>query len=80
MATYCGHMSDTREPSELMDLARQCRKLIDDARAAGVTVDDGNVVDLCADHLTAVPLFEIRCALACSGYGAQFPRATAAQS
>lgn len=61
----------------LVDL---CRQIVEQADAAGVELDDGNVVDLCVDQLAmrgiAPPLTDIRSALAESGLDSRFPRAT----
>lgn len=60
----------------LAALAADCMRVIDRAEEAGVTIDDGNVVDLCADN-SAASLSEIRAALVIAGYSSRFPRATA---
>lgn len=63
------------KPYLLIDIAKEARVIIDRARAAGVTVDDGNVVDLLADNMPSVPLDTFRYALAIAGAGNHFPRA-----
>lgn len=59
----------------LEDLATRCRQVIARAEGAGVVIDDGNVVDLCADNIPA-SLADIRSALVVAGLAARFPRAT----
>jgi len=68
------------EPRQLMDVARECAAIIRRAEADGVVIDDGNVIDLLADNLTRVSLADLRSALAVSGLGARFPRATSVRS
>jgi hypothetical protein len=58
-----------------MDIAQEARLIITRARKAGVTVDDGNVIDLLADQMTREPLDTLRDALAVSGLGHQFSNA-----
>jgi hypothetical protein len=60
---------------KLTDLAVQCRSIIEAAELDEVEVDDGNVVDLCADN-TDGSLSDIRDALVVAGYGERFVRAT----
>lgn len=64
-------------PLLLAEVANLCRNLVEGADAAGVELDDGNVVDLCADNLPqAVTLSDIRCALVVAGLAPRFPKAT----
>lgn len=64
-------------PLTIMQVADICRGLIGKADAAGVDLDDGNVVDLCADNLPGrIPLSDIRCALVVGGFSSRFPKAT----
>lgn len=78
MTTHCGHMNDG--PRQLMDVAVECRKVIERAERAGVTIDDGNVIDLLADNIVDVSLADLRVALVCSGIGDRFPRATSVRA
>jgi len=65
----------------LGDIAAEARKIIARAEAAGVVIDDGNVVDLLADNISPrVSLADIRCALVVAGLGGRFPRSTSSQS
>lgn len=61
---------------KLPEIAKKCRAAIEKADRAGVMIDDGNVVDLCADKLPRVPLDTIRDALVVAGLAARFPKAT----
>lgn len=62
---------------KLVDIAKQCRTIIESAESMGVTIDDGNVVDLCADNLPdKVSLQDIRCALVVAGFAVRYPKAT----
>lgn len=61
---------------QLVDVAAECKRVIDRAERAGVTIDDGNVIDLLADNIVDVSLADLRAALVCSGHGPRFPRAT----
>lgn len=63
-------------PPRLEILAAQAREIVGRARAAGVVVDDGNVVDLLADHMTRIPLETLRHVLVVAGFGDEFPRAS----
>jgi hypothetical protein len=63
-------------PMLLVDIAIGARLAIADAEAAGVAIDDGNVVDLLADRYTNVSLMDIRSALVVAGYSERFPKAT----
>jgi len=58
------------------EIGAKCRKAIEAAEADGLTIDDSNVVDLCADNINA-SLADIRVALISEGYGQRFPKATA---
>lgn len=58
----------------LVDIAKFCRERIESARADGVEIDNGNVVDLIADN-SNVPLDTIRHALVVAGYGQVFQEA-----
>lgn len=51
------------------------RAIIAKAEAAGLTIDDGNVVDLIADNLP-ITLKEIRELLVIEGFAKRFPKAT----
>lgn len=62
--------------ASLVAIAGEARGIIAAAEADGVAIDDGNVVDLLADHLTRVPLDTLRDALVVAGLAARFPRAT----
>lgn len=58
------------------------RAIIAKAEADGLTIDDGNVVDLIADNITnvaTVTLDEIRAMLVTAGLAKRFPRATRTQ-
>lgn len=66
----------TLKPPLLMDIAKRIQIIIDRADAAGVVVDDGNVIDLLADNIAIVPIEDLRAALVCSGHGSRFPKAT----
>lgn len=63
-------------PPLLVDVARECRAILEGAESAGVIIDDGNIVDLIADHLTTIPLDCIRDALVIAGLATRFPEAT----
>jgi hypothetical protein len=63
-------------PRTLIEIARECEAVIDRAEAAGVTIDDGNVIDLLADNLEREPLRTLQDALVITRHGARFPRAT----
>ena len=61
----------------LIEIADECHRLIHHAERAGITIDDGNVVDLCANNLNPdISLSDIRCALVVAGLSARFPSAT----
>lgn len=75
-------MSDHVKAPQLMDVARECKRLIDrvDSTDPGM-LDDGNVIDFLADNVTpAVSLIDLRCALVVSGHGQRFPKATRVRS
>lgn len=59
----------------LIDVARRCRDIITTAETAGLAIDDGNVIDLCADNLPCVSLSDLRSALIVAGFTDRFPRA-----
>lgn len=59
----------------LADLDDFCRQTIEAAEAAGLVIDDGNVVDLIADNCNA-SLRDIREALVYAGFAQRFPQAT----
>jgi hypothetical protein len=59
----------------LVEIAEVARKLIEAAERDGLTIDDGNVVDLLADNIQTIPLDTLREALIVAGYSARFPRA-----
>lgn len=70
-------MKRAGKPSQLVAVARRCRSIIRRADNAGLVINDGNVVDLCADNLPSrVSLNDIRDALVTAGLSARFPRAT----
>lgn len=56
---------------KLTDLAIQCRSIIETAESDDLTIDNNNVVDLCADN-TEASLSDIRDALVVAGYGERF--------
>lgn len=59
----------------LDDLAEKCCRIIVAAEYDGLEIDDGNVVDLCADNISA-SLKDIRTALASvPSLAARFPKA-----
>jgi hypothetical protein len=65
------------KPYKLIDIATQVRAVIKAAEHDGLSVDDGNVIDLLADNITEhVSLSDLRSALVVAGYSARFPRAT----
>lgn len=64
----------------LVELARHCRDLITACEADGVSVTDGNVVDLIADNTGDASLLDIRTALVVAGYIDRFPNATKPRS
>lgn len=72
--TIAARLSADPEPLQLTDIAEQCKDVILAAESAGLTIDDGNVVDLCADNIPA-SLSDIRSALVVAGLGSRFPRA-----
>lgn len=55
-------------------LAARVKAVIAKAEADGVTIDDGNVVDLVADNCLA-SIDDIRLAIAFAGFAARFPNA-----
>lgn len=67
---------------KLVDIAEKCDQYIKAAEAAGVEIDNGNVVDLCADQSSCeyeeggFSLSDIRTALIVAGYGERFLEAT----
>lgn len=61
-------------PIDLVGVAQAARFLIRGAERDGISIDDGNVVDLIADNIP-VSLWDIRCALVVAGYGSRFSRA-----
>lgn len=63
---------------QLIDLAKDCAAVITSAESDGLVIDDGNVVDLCADNLPA-SLSDIRSALVVAGLAHRFPKATRAR-
>lgn len=62
----------------LTELAADARRAIEDAERAGITIDDGNVVDLLADRHPSLSLRTLRHALVSAGLAKRFPRATRA--
>jgi hypothetical protein len=60
---------------DLEVLARRCADIIRTAERDGVAIDDGSVVDLCADN-TEASLCDIKAALVIARLSARFPRAT----
>jgi hypothetical protein len=62
-------------PTLLVDLAEDARRIINAAEAAGVSIDDGNVIDLVPDN-TDASLSDIRDALIIGGLAPRFPHAT----
>lgn len=58
-----------------MNLPYECGHVITRALAAGVALDDGNVIDLLADNLPSFRLPELRAALAASSYAGRWPSA-----
>jgi hypothetical protein len=69
-------MASLPNPLQLTDIAAYARTLIDAATRDGLSIDDGNVIDLLADNIPRVPLDTFRHALVVAGYSARFPRAT----
>ncbi len=65
-----------KDDRRLTTLAQDCRSMIEAAEGDGLTIDNDNVVDLCADNIEA-SLSDIRCALVVAGYGERFVRAIA---
>ncbi len=65
----------TPAPPTLLAIAADCRRIIEAAEADGLTIGDGDVVDLIADN-TPHALQTIREALVVAGYAPRFPRAT----
>ena len=62
----------TELPPRLIEIATHCREIIVQAEDDGLVIDDGNVIDLLADNITTCSLFDLRCALAISGFGSRF--------
>ena len=60
----------------LAEYAPLVRDIIARAEADGLTIDDGNVVDLLADNLNDLSISQIRLALIVAGLAARFPRAS----
>ena len=67
----------------LNQLASYCRRVVMAADVDGVEIDDGSVVDLCADQCATgnwpylqPPLDDIRDALVVAGLAPRFPKAT----
>lgn len=64
----------------LTEIADKCDQYIKAAEADGVVIDDGNVVDLCADQSCmegdCFALSVIREALVVAGYGERFVKST----
>lgn len=56
-------------PLDLMSVARACKLCIEDARADGLEIPRGQMVDLCADQLETVSIATIRAALVVAGVG-----------
>lgn len=64
----------------LTDIAMQVRAVITAAEADGLTIDDGNVIDLLANNISAhVSISDLRSALVVAGLAARFPHATRPQ-
>ena len=69
---------------KLIDLAEYCRKAVIAADSVYLEIDDGSIVDLCADQCATgnwpyhqPPLDDIRDALVVAGLAPRFPKATA---
>ncbi len=65
----------SKSDRRLTTLAHDCRDVINAAESDGLTIDNDNVVDLCADNIEA-SLSDIRSALIVAGYGERFTKAT----
>ncbi len=63
----------------LIDLAKLCRNRIESARQTGLTIDNGNVVDLIADNCEE-SLTDIKAALVVAGYHERFSKAIHTES
>lgn len=74
-ATYARLAARASSPPQLTDIATRARQIIDAAEHDGLTIDDGNVVDLLANNIPRVPLNDLRSALVVAGLAARFPRA-----
>jgi hypothetical protein len=63
----------------LADIAREAKVVIDRARADGLTIDDGNVIDLLADNMAGPTLLMLRDSLKIAhetyGEAYHFPKA-----
>lgn len=61
--------------STAAQLPAQVARRIEYARATGVQLDDGNVIDYLADNMTRASLVELRVALGRTIYAKDFPKA-----
>ena len=68
-------MTKQRKPPLLIDIANNVRPIIEAAEADGLKINNGNVIDLLADNIPGVSLFDLRCALVVAGYSPRFSRA-----
>lgn len=56
------------EPRDLVEVARECRGIAGRAVAAlGADLGGGSLLDLCADQITDVSLFDLKTAIVVSG-------------
>jgi len=59
-------------PMPTTEIAKFAAALIEGADKAGLTIDNGNVIDLLADNITAPDLRTLRAALSLTGYAERF--------
>lgn len=59
----------------MQTLEKRIDLIIRRADDAGVTLDDGNIIDLLADNIPA-SLADLRAGLISTGYASRFPKAT----
>jgi len=63
----CGPPQRSSEPIRFQDIVAEARSIIACARADGLTIDGSNVVDLLADNITDLPLFQLEAAAQACG-------------
>lgn len=52
----------------LIDIAKRCNEIFDAAsKDLGNDLQGGSVLDLCADNIEGVSLFDLKCAIVCAG-------------